>query len=81
MLDAHVGRLLAKLDALGLAEDTLVLFSSDNGPHDEGGHDVAFFDSAGPFRGFKRWLTEGGIRVPMARPPALAKARAARSPV
>ncbi len=64
-LDGDVGRLFDKLKALGLDEDTLVLFSSDNGPHKEGGADPAFFDSSGPLRGYKRDLYEGGIRVPL----------------
>jgi arylsulfatase A-like enzyme len=64
-LDADVGKLLDRLRALGLERDTIVLFSSDNGPHKEGGADPAFFTSAGPLRGFKRALYEGGIRVPM----------------
>jgi arylsulfatase A-like enzyme len=63
-LDRDVGRLLARLEALGLAKDTLVLFSSDNGPHQEGGNDPAFFHASGPLRGLKRALYEGGIRVP-----------------
>jgi arylsulfatase A-like enzyme len=63
-LDADVGRLMDKLRALGLDENTLVLFSSDNGPHAEGGNDPQFNDSSGPLRGIKRDLTEGGIRVP-----------------
>lgn len=63
-LDAQVGELLATLEELGRAEDTLVLFLSDNGPHREGGNDPDFADSNGPFRGIKRALTEGGIRVP-----------------
>ena len=63
-LDSHVGRILEKLKALGLDENTLVLFSSDNGPHKEGGHDPLFFKSSGPLRGTKRSLTDGGIRVP-----------------
>lgn len=42
----------------------MVMFSSDNGPHKEGGHDPAFFESSGPFRGIKRDLYEGGIRIP-----------------
>lgn len=63
-LDRDVGKLLAQLDAQGLAGNTLVIFASDNGPHQEGGHDGTFFDSNGPLRGFKRDLTEGGIRVP-----------------
>jgi arylsulfatase A-like enzyme len=70
-IDQTVGRVLDKLDELGLADDTIVMFSSDNGPHREGGHDVTTFDSAGPFQGYKRSLHEGGIRVPfIARCPA-----------
>jgi len=64
-MDADVGRLLAKLKELGLDEKTLVLFSSDNGPHREGGADPDFNDSNGPLRGIKRDLYEGGIRVPL----------------
>ena len=64
-MDADIGRLLARLKALGLDEKTLVLFSSDNGPHKEGGADPEFFDSNGPLRGQKRDLYEGGIRVPL----------------
>ncbi len=64
-LDRDVGRLLDLLRERGVAENTLVFFTSDNGPHAEGGHDPAFFDSNGPFRGMKRDLYEGGIRVPL----------------
>ena len=64
-LDTDVGRLMARLKALGLDDDTLVFFTSDNGPHREGGHNPDFFDSSGPLRGIKRDLYEGGIRVPM----------------
>jgi arylsulfatase A-like enzyme len=64
-LDGDIGKLFAKLKELGLAENTLVMFSSDNGPHKEGGADPAFFESWGPLRGYKRALYEGGIRVPM----------------
>lgn len=66
-LDAYVGHLVAKLRELGLEQDTLVLFSSDNGPHEEGGHgyDPSFFAGSGPLRGLKRNLYEGGIRVPL----------------
>jgi uncharacterized sulfatase len=64
-LDRDVGRLLARLEALGIADDTLVLFSSDNGPHREGGNDPARFAASGPLRGLKRDLYEGGIRVPL----------------
>jgi uncharacterized sulfatase len=63
-LDRDVGRLLATLEDLGLGRDTLVLFSSDNGPHQEGGNDPGRFHAGGPLRGLKRALYEGGIRVP-----------------
>jgi arylsulfatase A-like enzyme len=64
-MDGDVGRLMAKLKELELDNDTLVMFSSDNGPHKEGGADPAFFNSSGPLKGYKRALYEGGIRVPM----------------
>jgi arylsulfatase A-like enzyme len=64
-MDADIGKLFAKLKELKIDDDTVVLFSSDNGPHKEGGVDPKFFQSAGPFRGRKRDLTEGGIRVPL----------------
>lgn len=63
-IDITVGRVLDTLDELGIAENTLVLFTSDNGPHNEGGHSVTRFDSAGGFQGYKRSLHEGGIRIP-----------------
>lgn len=63
-LDNEVGKILHQLQAQGLDENTLILFSSDNGPHKESGHDPNFFDSNGPHRGIKRDLTDGGIRVP-----------------
>lgn len=63
-IDRDTGRVLDLLTELGIEQDTLVLFTSDNGPHQEGGHKADFFDSNGPFRGIKRDLTEGGIRVP-----------------
>lgn len=63
-LDRDVGRLVARLDELGLTRDTLVIFTADNGPHAEDGKDPSFFRSSGPFRGIKRDLYEGGIRVP-----------------
>jgi arylsulfatase A-like enzyme len=64
-LDDQVGRLLAELKALGLENNTLVIFASDNGAHAEGGKDPAFFKSSGPLRGLKRDVYEGGIRVPL----------------
>ena len=63
-MDDGIGQLMAALKARGLAENTLVVFTSDNGPHREGGHNPSFFESSGPLRGIKRDLTEGGIRVP-----------------
>ncbi len=63
-LDACVGRVVAQLDKSGLRNNTLIIFTSDNGPHDEGGADHRFFDSNGPLRGLKRDMFEGGIRVP-----------------
>ena len=62
-MDRDVGRLVDLIDSLGLRQNTLVVFTSDNGPTAEQ-VDPAFFDAAGPFRGHKRHLTEGGIRVP-----------------
>jgi arylsulfatase A len=64
-LDEDVGELMAKLGELGIADNTLVIFTSDNGPHQEGGHDPDYFKSNGGMRGYKRDLYEGGIRVPM----------------
>jgi len=64
LLDEHVGQILGLLKELGIDENTIVSFTSDNGPHQEGGHDPVFFDSNGPLKGFKRDLYEGGIRVP-----------------
>jgi arylsulfatase A-like enzyme len=63
-LDGHVGRLLDALQQLGLAQRTLVVFSSDNGPHNESKHDLGRFHPSGPLSGIKRSLTDGGIRVP-----------------
>lgn len=64
-LDGYVGRMLKTLRELGLAENTLVIFTSDNGPHDESSHNLERFRPSGPLIGIKRSLTEGGIRVPM----------------
>jgi len=64
-LDRDVGGLVDLVDTRGLGRRTLVLFTSDNGPHREGGGDPAFFRSSGGLRGIKRDLYEGGIRVPM----------------
>lgn len=70
-LDNQVGSLMALLAEAGLDDNTLVLLSSDNGPHQEGGHQPEFFDSNGPLKGHKRDVYEGGIRAPLiARWPA-----------
>jgi arylsulfatase A-like enzyme len=65
LLDRYVGQIMEQLQQRGLDQNTIVFFTSDNGPHQEGGNDPAFFNSSGPFRGIKRDLYEGGIRVPM----------------
>lgn len=65
LLDDQVGEIVAKIKKLGLEKNTLIIFTSDNGPHKEGGADPDYFNSNGPFRGYKRDLYEGGIRVPM----------------
>ncbi len=64
-MDTHIGTILAQLESLGIADNTAVFFCSDNGPADKGGHSPFFFNSAGPFTGFKGGVYEGGIRVPM----------------
>ena len=64
-LDAYVGQLVDRLKDLGVYDNTVIIFASDNGPHMEGGADPDFFDSNGPWRGYKRDVYEGGIRVPM----------------
>jgi len=64
-IDDYVGDVVSKLKELGIDENTLIIFTSDNGPHREGGHDPAYFNSNGSQRGFKRDLYEGGVHVPM----------------
>ena len=64
ILDRQVGEICSTLDSLGIADNTIIIFTSDNGPHFEGGADPDFFDSNGELRGYKRDLYEGGIRVP-----------------
>lgn len=63
-LDHYVGEVMDKLKEKGMEENTLVIFTSDNGPHEEGGADPAFFGRDGKLRGLKRQCHEGGIRVP-----------------
>lgn len=64
-MDAGIGVLFEQLKTLGIDEQTIVFFSSDNGPHKEGGNDPKTFTPAGPLRGMKRDLYEGGVRVPL----------------
>lgn len=64
-LDEGVGQVLELLKELDIDENTIVMLTSDNGPHKEGGHQPDFFDSNGPLKGYKRDLSEGGIRAPL----------------
>jgi len=63
-LDAMVGRMLQTLREIGLDRNTLVIFTSDNVPHNESNHNLKRFNPSGPLKGIKRSLTDGGIRVP-----------------
>lgn len=63
-LDAYVGEIMDVLDRKGMADNTILIFSSDNGPHEEGGADPTFFNRDGVLKGLKRSCHEGGIRVP-----------------
>lgn len=75
LLDKQVGEIVAKLEELGIANNTIIMFTSDNGPHQEGGADPDYFNSNGIYKGYKRDLYEGGIHVPMiAKWPAKIKA-------
>lgn len=65
LLDDQVGEIVKKIKDLGLENNTIIIFTSDNGPHNEGGADPDYFDSNGSLRGYKRDLYEGGIKVPM----------------
>ena len=64
-LDEGIGRVLKSLKKHQIDQNTIVLLSSDNGPHKEGGHMPNYFNSNGGLRGFKRDLYEGGIRCPL----------------
>jgi uncharacterized sulfatase len=64
-MDADMGRIMDQLKTLGIDERTVMMFTSDNGPHNEGGHRPERFRPSGPLQGMKRDLYEGGIRVPM----------------
>ena len=63
-MDSGIGRILERLDAHAISDNTIVIFTSDNGPHREGGNNPDFFNSNGPLRGIKRSMHDGGIRVP-----------------
>jgi len=65
MLDKNVGEIVNQVDRLGLGRKTIIVFTSDNGAHNEGGHNHTFFKSNGPFNGIKRDVIEGGIHTPM----------------
>lgn len=65
LLDDQVGEIVAKVKELGIDKNTIIIFSSDNGPHIEGGGDPDYFDSNGIYKGYKRDLYEGGIHAPM----------------
>ncbi len=65
LLDQQVGEIVNKLNAFGIADNTIIIFTSDNGPHQEGGADPDYFNSNAQFKGYKRDLYEGGIHVPM----------------
>jgi arylsulfatase A-like enzyme len=74
-LDNSVGMVIEKLKELGIDKNTLVMFCSDNGPHQEGGHKMEFFNSNGKYKGMKRDLYEGGVKTPfIARWPEKIKA-------
>jgi len=63
-LDSDIGKLQELLKSLNIDKNTILMFCSDNGPHNEGGNDPYFFNSNGGYRGIKRALYEGGIRTP-----------------
>jgi arylsulfatase A-like enzyme len=65
LMDSDIGRIRQKLEELGIDKNTLIIFTSDNGPHAEGENNPKYFNSSGGLRGQKRDLYEGGIRVPM----------------
>jgi len=79
-IDRYVGEIVQVLEELGIAENTLIMFTSDNGPHEEGGADPEFFNSSGGLRGVKRDLYEGGVRVPfiVSWPGTIEKGRTSR---
>jgi arylsulfatase A-like enzyme len=81
-LDDYVGQIVQVLENEGIAENTLIFFTSDNGPHDEGGADPEFFKAAAPYKGMKRDVYDGGIHVPMIAywPKAITRGRTDATP-
>ena len=63
-LDTYIGQVVDELRKLGILDNTLIIFTSDNGPHTEGGADPEFFNTEKRLKGYKRSLYEGGVRVP-----------------
>ena len=64
-LDDYVGQIVKALQEKGIADNTIIIFTSDNGPHDEGGGDPEFFRASEPYKGMKRDVYDGGIHIPM----------------
>ena len=81
-LDEYVGQIMAVLEDNGIADNTLIFFTSDNGPHEEGGGDPQFFQASSPYQGKKRDVYDGGIHVPMivSWPQAITNARVDDTP-
>ncbi len=81
-LDDYIGQIYATLEKKGIAENTLIIFTSDNGPHDEGGASPAYFEASSPYKGMKRDLYDGGIHVPMIAhwPASISKGRVDATP-
>ena len=81
-LDDYIGQIYAVLEEKGIADNTLIIFTSDNGPHDEGGADPDFFAASHPYKGIKRDVYDGGIHVPMIMhwPARISKARVDETP-
>ncbi len=81
-LDEYIGQIYSVLEEKGIADNTIIFFTSDNGPHDEGGASPDFFQASAPYKGMKRDLYDGGIHVPMIVhwPAAINKARVDNTP-
>jgi arylsulfatase A-like enzyme len=81
-LDDYVGQIVSVLEDKGIADNTIIFFTSDNGPHDEGGGDPEFFRASEPYKGMKRDVYDGGIHVPMIVhwPAGISKSRVDETP-